>query len=62
MATNAQIPEDPIDEELRRLLDDPEVVADLDAYLARKAAGTLEPGIPHEEVGRRLRLRADDKA
>jgi hypothetical protein len=59
MATNPQIP-DPVDEELRRLLADPEIAADLDAYVARKERGELGPGVPHGEVGRRLGLHTED--
>lgn len=55
MAINPQIP-DPIDEGLRRLLADPEIAADLDAYVARRARGELGPGVPHDEVGGRLGL------
>ncbi|MEV6834921.1 type II toxin-antitoxin system Phd/YefM family antitoxin [Streptomyces sp. NPDC051133] len=45
------------------LLVSPQVMEDLEDALAvaeyqwRKAAGTLEPGIPHEEVRRTLGLR-----
>ncbi|WP_329218060.1 type II toxin-antitoxin system Phd/YefM family antitoxin [Streptomyces sp. NBC_01485] len=45
------------------LLVSPQVIEDLEDslaladYLRRKAEGTLEPGIPHEEVGRMLGLR-----
>jgi hypothetical protein len=49
-------PADPVDEELRRALADPGVSARLDAYLERRRRGELEPGIRHEEVGRRLGL------
>lgn len=45
------------------LLVSPQVIEDLEDSLVfaefqrRKAEGTLEPGIPHEEVGRMLGLR-----
>ena len=45
------------------LLVSPQVIEDFEDALAladyqrRKAEGTLEPGIPHEEVGRMLGLR-----
>ncbi|MDI3384736.1 type II toxin-antitoxin system Phd/YefM family antitoxin [Streptomyces sp. B-S-A8] len=45
------------------LLISPHVIEDLEDALAlaeyqrKKAEGTLEPGIPHEEVGRMLGLR-----
>ncbi|SER42003.1 prevent-host-death family protein [Streptomyces sp. yr375] len=45
------------------LLVSPQVIEDLEDslaladYLRRKAEGTLEAGIPHEEVGRMLGLR-----
>jgi hypothetical protein len=58
MATN---PVDPIDEELSRFLADPDIRASLDAYLERKRRGELGPGIPHDEVGRRLGLLDDDE-
>lgn len=37
---------------------DGEAHAALDDYQARKAAGTLGPGVPHDEVRRRLGLAA----
>jgi hypothetical protein len=53
-------PADLVDEELRRVLADPDVRASLDAYLERERQGELGPGIPHEEVGRRLGLLDED--
>lgn len=47
---------DPVEEEIRRLLTDPEVTADLNEYVTRKARGQLGPGISHEEFGSRLGL------
>jgi hypothetical protein len=41
-------------------LGDPHIRASLDAYLEQERSGELGPGIPHEEVGRRLGLLGDD--
>jgi hypothetical protein len=50
---------DPIDEEVARLLAHPVVRARLEAFEERRARGELGPGIPHEEVRRRLGLDRD---
>jgi hypothetical protein len=52
---------DPIDDELDAVLADPDVRARLDSYLERKRRGELAPGVPHDEVGRRLGLTSDDE-
>ncbi len=45
---------DPIDEEVARLLEHPDVRARLDAFEERRARGDVGPGIPHQEVRRRF--------
>jgi hypothetical protein len=65
MATKAEQypdePVDPIDEELEALLADPEISASLDDFLERERRGELGPGIPHEEVRRRIGLAPVDE-
>ena len=53
MATAHPAP-DPFDEDLERVLRDPEVIARLDAIAEKRKNGTLVTH-SHDEVGRRLR-------
>jgi hypothetical protein len=55
MATDP-VDEDPIDEEMRLVLEDPEVQASLDEFEAAEARGDPEDQVPNEEVRRLLGL------